>query len=216
MARTGHVGLMLMFVCLSAAPLQAAEQQAMKQDNRHVRRWNAFADKLLKLHERLIDRQVHVIKTRMGGYAHQADFYKEYRYINKKTGKLISQLQWEKAYPDNLHSIEVYIHDEYGRVIRDYSATYLPEYRNAPSQTLINLHAYNGLLHAFRSFDATGDHILDRCTGRHNGKVINILLGEDELYEARFARNGVMQSDTYKACFNGLPQTAGDYPVQPR
>ena len=208
-------GLSLLLLCLYAAPLPAVEQHAMKQDNQHVRRWNAFADKLLKLHERLISQQIYVIKTRMGGYAHMPDFYKEYKYINKKTGKLISQLQWEKAYPDNLHTIEVFIYDEHGRVIRDYSAAYLPQYRNAPTQTLINLHAYNGLLHAFRSFDATGDHLLDRCTGRYNAKEINIMLDEDELYEGQFARDGVMQSDTYFECFKGLPKTAGKY-LQPQ
>jgi len=211
MGRIGQAGLILSVLCLSAAPLQAEERQAMKEDNQHVRRWNGFADNLLKLHERLISQQIHVIKTRMGGYAHLANFYKEHQYINKKSGKLISQVQWEKAYPDNLHTIEVYIHDKYGRVIRDYSAAYLPEYRNAPTQTLISFHVYNGLLHAFRSFDATGDHILDRCTGRFNAKAINILLDEDELYEGQFAKNGVMQSDTYKECFKGLPETAGKY-----
>ncbi len=215
MGNTRQSGLILLLLCLFAAPLPAVEQHAMKEDNQHVRRWNAFANNLLKLHERLTNQQIHVIKTRMGGYAHMADFYKEYKFINKKTGKLISQLQWEKAYPDNLHTIEVFIYDEYGRVIRDYSAAYLPQYRNAPTQTLISLHAYNGLLHAFRSFDATGDHILDRCTGNYNAKVINIMLDEDELYAAQFARNGVMQSDTYQECFKGLPTTAEKY-LQPQ
>lgn len=211
MRRPGQASLILPILCLLAAPLQAAQSQALKEDNHHIRRWNAFAGNLVRLHEKLIGRQIHVIKTRMGGYAHLPEFYKEYKYINKKTGKLISRLQWEKAWPDNLHTIEVYIYDEYGRVIRDYSAAYLPDYRNAPTQTLISFHAYNGLLHAFRTFDATGDHIVDRCTGRYNAKAINILLDEDELYEGRFAKNGVMQSDTYKACFKGLPATAGKY-----
>lgn len=189
----------------------AAGQQSIKEDNHHIRRWNGFADKLLELHDILIRQQPHTVKKRLGGYAHLKNFYREFKYINKKTGKLVSQLQWEKAYPDNLHTIEIYIYDEYGRIKRDYSAAYLPEYRNAPTQTLISLHTYNGLLHAFRSFDASGDHILDRCTGRYNSKTINILLDEDELYEGRFQKDGVMQSDTYKACFKGLPVKAGKY-----
>jgi len=211
MIKPGFTVLLVSMLLLIQAPLSAENRQSLKEDNQHIRRWNGFADSLLELHKRLVSQQVNTIKTRMGGYAHLHDFYKEYQYINKKTGKLISQLQWEKAYPDNLHTIEVYIHDQYGRVIRDYSAAYLPHYRNAPTQTLISFHAYNGLLHAFRSFDASGDHILDRCSGRYNAKVINILLDEDELYEGQFAKNGVMQSDTYKACFNGLPQTVGKY-----
>lgn len=211
MTKTARPLLILLCSLFISMPAFAANMQAMKEDNQHIRRWNAFANDLLKLHDRLISQQVHVIKTRMGGYAHMPNFYKEYKYLNKKTGKLISQVQWEKAYPDNLHTIEVYVHDKYGRVVRDYSAAYLPDYRNAPTQTLISLHAYNGLLHAFRSFDATGDHILDRCTGRYNAKVINILLDEDELYEGRFAKNGVMQSDTYRECFKGLPDRADKY-----
>lgn len=204
-------GLNLVVLCLLGLPLSAANGEAMQEDNLHVRRWNGFADNLLQLHKKLTNQQIHVIKTQMGGYAHMPNFYKEYQYINKKTGKLISQVQWEKSYPDNLHTIEVYLYDEYGRVSRDFSAAYLPEYRNAPTQTLISVHVYNGLLHAFRSFDATGDHILDRCTGRYNAKVINILLDEDELYEGQFEKDGVMQSDTYKECFKGLPETAGKY-----
>lgn len=211
MNKTGQLALLLLALNIIPTGLLAAERQAMKEDNHHIRRWNRFANNLLELHKRLVSQQVNIIKTRMGGYAHLPEFYKEYKYINKKTGKLISQLQWEKAYPDNLHTIEVYVYDKYGRVIRDYSAAFLPDYRNAPTQTLISLHAYNGLLHAFRSFDATGDHILDRCEGRHMGKKINILLDEDELYEKQFEKNGVMQSDTYLACFRGLPRTVEEY-----
>lgn len=211
MGNVARFSLSLLILSLAGLPLQAAKSEAMKGDNQHVRRWNSFANNLLELHKRLVSQQVNTIKTRMGGYAHLPNFYKEYKYINKKTGKLISQVQWEKAYPDNLHTIEVYIYDKFGRVTRDYSAAYLPDYRNAPTQTLISLHAYSGLLHAFRSFDATGDHILDRCTGRHQGKKINILLDEDELYEGQFEKNGVMQSDTYQLCFKDLPKTAGKY-----
>lgn len=211
MIKPGRTVLILPLLLLFHPPLSAEERPAMKEDNHHVRRWNGFAEKLLSLHKRLVSQQVNSIITTMGGYAHLPNFYKEYKYINKKTGKLISKVQWEKAYPDNLHTIEVYIYDEYGRVTRDYSAAYLPDYRNAPTQTLVSFHAYNGLLHAFRSFDATGDHILDRCTGRYNAKEINILLDEDELYEGKFSNNGVMQSDTYKACFKGIPATAGKY-----
>ena len=206
-------GLMLSSALILTLPASSviARPQAEQGENLHARRWNGFAEQLLQLHDRLISQQIHVIKTRMGGYAHIPEFYKEYRYINKKSGKLISQLQWEKAYPDNLHSIEVYIHDDYGRVIRDYSATYLPDYRGAPTQTLLSFHAYNGLLHAFRTFDASGDHIVDRCTGRYNAKEIHILLDENDLYEERYKKGGVMQSDTYRECFKGLPETAGKY-----
>lgn len=215
MKKPGPIVLITTILITFSLSVQANNRQAMKEDNQHTRRWNGFADKLLQLHDILIRQQSYTVKERLGGYAHLKNFYRESKYINKETGKLISKLQWEKAYPDNLHTIEVYIYDEYGRIQRDYSAAYLPEYRNAPTQTLISLHVYNGLLHAFRSFDASGDHILDRCTGRYNSKTINILLDEEELHEGRYNRNGVMQSDTYKACFKGLPEKADKY-LNPR
>ena len=211
MFKPGKRILVLTTLLIIPCSLWAANLQAMKEDNLHIRRWNGFAQKLLRLHEILIRQQAHSVTEKLGGYAHMKNFYREFRYTNKKTGKLISQVQWEKAYPTNLHTIEVYLYDEYGRVKRDFSAAYLPEYRNAPTQTLISLHAYNGLLHAFRTFDASGDHILDRCTGRYNSKVINILLDDDDLYEGKFQKNGVMQSDTYRECFKGLPDKAGKY-----
>ncbi|MDH5446538.1 MAG: hypothetical protein OEY52_13380 [Gammaproteobacteria bacterium] len=211
MKKTGPVVLTVGVLLFNSLPVFANDRQAIKEDNHHTRRWNGFAEKLLRLHDILTRQYPHTIKKRLGGYSHIPKFYREYKYINKKTGKKISQLQWEKAYPDKLHTIEVYIYDEYGRVKRDYSAAYLPDYRNAPTQTLINFHTYNGLLHAFRSFDASGDHVLDRCTGRYNSKTINILLDEDELAEGKYSKNGVIQSDTYKACFKGLPETAGKY-----
>ena len=206
-------GVMLLSTLLMMIPvsLPAADRDAMKEDNQHIRRWNGFAEKLLRLHDRLTRQQPHTVTERLGGYAHMENFYREFKYTNKKTGKLTSLVAWEKAYPDNLHTIEVYLYDEYGRVTRDYSAAYLPAYRNAPTQTLISFHVYNGLLHAFRTFDASGDHILDRCTGRYNAKEINILLDDDDLYEGRFQKKGVMQSDTYRECFKGLPDKAGKY-----
>lgn len=211
MLKAGHVVMSCAVLLLVSLPVPAASTESIKEDNHHVRRWNKFADDLLQLHEIQTRKNPHTVKKKLGGYAHMPNFYREFRYINKQTGKLISQVQWEKAYPKNLHTIEVYLYDEYGRVTRDYSAAYLPEYRNAPTQTLISFHRYNGLLHSFRSFDASGDHILDRCTGRYNSKVINILLDEDELYEGQFQKNGVMQSDTYRECFKGMPDKAGKY-----
>ena len=147
----------------------------------------------------------------MGGNTHLPNFYKEYKYINKKTGQVISQLQWEKAYPDNLHTIKVYVYDDYGRVVRDYRATYLPDYRDTPNQTQISFHVYNGLLRAIRRFDATGTRLLERCTGKFNAKKINIQLNKGEFNEKQFSKKGVIQSDTYKECFKGLPIATGKY-----
>ncbi len=157
-------------VILSGSGVAGAE--VLKEDNVHVRTWNAFARHLEQLHRRLTSVEGIEVRTSIGGYAGKPKFYREEDYY--LDGRLVSRVQWEREHPENLHAIEVYIRDEQGRVIRDYAAAFLPHYRNAPVQTLITLHRYNGDLHAFRSFDASGYRIVERCDGhrrsqRHHG-----------------------------------------------
>lgn len=192
----------LVFVLTPLILNSAYALQALKEDNEHIRRWNKFAMDILKLHKKLTTGKHLTVKTRIGGYADDKDFYLEERYFDH--GRLVSQVQWEKENPSRLHSIEVYLYDKKGRVTRDFIAAYLPHYRNAPSQTLISFHHYNGDLHAFRSFDASGDRILERCNGKNaQGEVVNILLDEDDLYNEL---DGLMLSADYKRCFSGLKQ----------
>lgn len=176
--------------------------EAMKGDNKHVRVWNKFADDSLKLHKKLTDGKKLEVKTSIGSYANVKDFYIEHRYFDK--GRLISQVQWEKDDPSTLHTIEVFMHDKNGRVVRDFMAAYLPFYHNAPTQTLISIHHYNNELHAFRSFDASGDIVLERCMGKGDkGQLVNILLDEDDLYNDD---DNIMASADYKECFAGFKQ----------
>lgn len=176
--------------------------ESMKEDNKHIRVWNKFANDSLNLHKQLTEGKNLQVKTSIGSYANIKDFYVEHRYLDE--GNLISQLQWEKDDPTKLHTIEVYVHDEKGRVARDFMAAYLPFYHNAPTQTLISFHHYNNNLHAFRSFDASGDRVLERCMGKNNkGQPINIILDEDDLYNDD---DGIMLSKDYKQCFEGLNQ----------
>ena len=114
-----------------------------------------------------------------------------------------------------MHSVEVFVHDDEGRVIRDYIAAYLPTYRNAPTQTLISLHRYQDQLHAFRTFDASGYRIIERCTGSLKGREVNLLLDEDEIAEALGDPGSIMASDEYRACFGNLQAEAGKY-LQPQ
>ena len=182
---------------------------AMKEDNQHIRTWNAFADNVYQLHLRLSQVDGVSTKTRVGGYAQSPAFYHEEQFY--LDDRLISRVQWEKAQDKVLHSIEVFVHDEQGRVLRDYTAAYLPTYRNAPTQTLISLHRYEDQLHAFRSFDASGYRIIERCTGRLQGREVNILLDEDEIDEAQGDPASIMASAEYKACFGDLQTEAGQY-----
>jgi hypothetical protein len=182
--------------------------EAMKGDNDHVRIWNKFAKDTLALHNKLTYGKKLDVKIRTGGYANIKDFYVEHRYSEK--GKLISQVQWEKESPKTLHTIEVFVRDKQGRVIRDFMAAYLPFYHNAPTQTLISLHHYKNNLHAFRSFDASGDVVLERCTGKNNkGQDVNMILDEDDLINDP---DDMLNSKEYSDCFDGFKQeTLGKY-----
>ena len=146
--------LNFILVGLMALPIGnvVVADELSKEDNHHIRKWNGFARDALALHSELVKKHDHDIKKTVGGYAGNKNFYIQEQYISKKTGKMTSQVQWEKANPEVMHSVEVYVQDDKGKVMRDYMAAYLPGYHNAPVQTLISFHQYSGKLHGFRSF----------------------------------------------------------------
>lgn len=195
------LGLLLMGTGHAAEP--------MKEDNQHVRNWNAFANNVYQLHQKQSQMDGVNTRTRLGGYAQMPEFYREEQFY--LGDRLISKVRWEKAQQDVLHSIEVFVHDDQGRVIRDYTAAYLPTYRNAPTQTLISLHRYHDKLHAFRSFDASGYRIVERCSGSLAGREVTLLLDEDEIDAALGDPAGIMASAEYQACFGDLQVEAGKY-----
>lgn len=193
--------------CVLACSLIFSALVPAKEPNMHIITWDAFAKNVLALHKKLISQTKVVKKTKTGGYAHMPEFYKEESFYDARTHKLISKVQWEKDNPDVLHTIEVYLYDKQGRVIRDYAAAYLPEYHKAPTQTLISLHAYHGDLHAFRTFDASGYTIDEGCRGQYQGKEVQIILDEGEIEDGA----PEMKTPEYQICFEGLQTKAGKY-----
>ncbi|TDY00054.1 hypothetical protein [Thiohalophilus thiocyanatoxydans] len=203
-----HQKKLLLFVGLILLYSNAVFSQSLEEDKTHVRTWNRFADQTLALHNKLIDELPVKRETDSGGYAHLPDFYQEESYYHN--GKLISRLQRESE-TGKPHVIEVFIRDDQGRVVRDYTAAYLPEYHNAPTQTLVSLHAYNGELHAFRSFDASGELVVERCTGTLEGKEVNLLQDLDQIFQAAQLDEELQQTREYRRCFEGLPREPGKY-----
>lgn len=189
----------------------AQEQSRITVDHEQVRTWNRFARHLYQLHVNVLKQ--HRIKTteQRGGYARMPNFYREVSYFDAATGRLLSRIAWETAQPKNVHVIEVFIYDASGRVTRDYLAAYLPRHRNAPIQTLINFHNYDGELHAFRQFDASGNRIYEQCRGRHFGEPIEISLEETEIVPILGAPSPITRTENYTACFSGLSAQAGKY-----
>ncbi len=196
-----------------AVGVMAAE--VLREDPQHVNSWNAFANHCYKLHLKQLEGREYTVKTTTGGYFGNENFYRQEDYYDAETGLLLSTVQWERENPENLHSVAVYIYDDEGKLVRDYSATYLPHYRNAPTQTLIFLHRYNDGTHAFRSFDASGDRIYEQCQGEINGRSIMLSLESDDIdegiYQLRENRTGIMTTPEYRHCFGDLAETADEY-----
>lgn len=199
--------------CLFFSLLQAASAAPeVKEDNLHIRTWNQFAQNILKFHQQRIKDKDIEVKEKLGGYFNQPNFYIQKDYFDKDY--LIATVMWERENPKQLHTIEVFVHDKQGRVIRDYTAAYLPYYHNAPNQTLISLHRYNNGLHAFRTFDASGYRIIERCSGTYKNKEIELMLDEDEIavaMEDAYIKKGPMVTADYKNCFGDLQQEVGKY-----
>lgn len=206
--------LLAVSVCLL---LSAAAQgvERLRVDSEHVRTWNQFAEDVHALHKDLIGKREVREEMSTGGYANQPDFYQEVKYYDRDSGHLISMIQRDRSPDKRLHTIEVYVRDEQGRVIRDYAAAYLPEHRNAPVQTLINLHHYDGDLHGFRQFDASGDLIYEFCEGTHAGEEVQIRLFEDDIYGVSERVDRLMRSEPYLRCFGEIPKRADAY-LSPR
>lgn len=201
----------LLVLLLPTTVWAAKNPPAMKEDNQHVLSWNRFFDSLVKLHD-WNQQQFDIRQTSSkAGYAGQPEFYREVQYHDKKSARLLSKVQWVKAKTDTIHTIEIFIYDEQGRVIRDYLAAYLPVHRNAPIQTLINFHHYNDELHSFRQFDASGNHIYEQCRGKFFNEPVMISTDEDDFDTAYGDEAGQTSMETYLACFEMLPKQAGRF-----
>lgn len=207
--------MLSMFVGLSM-PTEAKERlSSVKEDSKQIKAWNKYSESVYMLHKWLISQ--HEIRTEESsggyrkGYLGGPDFYLEVKYINAKNGQVLSQIQWEKENPDTIHNIEIYFYDNDGKVRLDYLAAYLPAFRNAPVQTLINLHAYNDDLHAFRQFDASGELIYEQCSGEHISGEVDISLEDYNLLAPSDENAKMIASEAYIACFGTLPSTVGKY-----
>ena len=197
----------LVAALLVAAPVPAVAETTLRDNVEHVRRWNGFADQLMRIHRHWLATKPTVKKERIGGYAGRPKAYIEVSYSDPKTGRMRSRVRWLSANPELAQVVEIYFYDDAGRIIRDFSATYLIEFRNAPVQTLINLHFHDGELHAFRQFDASGNRIYESCRGRYFDAPVDVSLDEGSIPPSPQE----VAPELYVACFGFLPTDAGKY-----
>ena len=192
----------------------STQNNIMKTDKVQVKKWNNFVAELYELH---VDKtkNIPILTTEIiGGYGggfNNKEFYREISYVNKKTNKLISKIQWEVDNPNTIHTIEIFLYDTLGKIKTDFYARFLPYARNAPVQTLINLHNHNENLHAFRQFDANGELIYETCRGKFFNQDINLHLDNEEIQDFKINNTDEFLEETYNACFLNLAQTATAY-----
>lgn len=192
----------------------ATQDNRLKEDKAQVTNWNNFISELYQLHLDMTQRFPVSTSEITGGYGGthaNKYFYRETSYFNRANKRLISKIQRETASPDTIHSIEVFLYDAQGRVKTDFYARYLPYFRNAPVQTLINLHNYSDELHAFRQFDASGELIYETCRGKYFNETINLHLDDEEIFDFRNNNSDEMMNEVYATCFLNVPHTATDY-----
>lgn len=203
-----------MIIGLGTGANTAVADDAVKSilvDMTHTERWNHFADKLMELHKATLSQYKIRTTEEIGGYYRQPKFFKDVRYFDADSDRLISRVQWERKHPDLVHNMEVYFYDDKGRIVRDFGVAYLTDGRNAPMQTMINFHAYPDGLHAFRQFDASNNLVYERCEGEYKGQKVYISLSEMDILEIEDLPKSVMTSTEYRACFGELPKSAGKY-----
>ena len=200
------VATMLLTVC-SVWAASPKVIQVEVEDN-HVANWNRFAVNIYNLHMQQIagkeTRQM-VMTGEYGGFAADGIFYKETTYHDANTGLLLSRIRADRDKPEIRHSVEAFVYNGQGRLVRDFAALYLPWSQNAPMNTVINLHSYKSDLHAYRQFNATGDIIYEQCKGVMSGAKVDISL---EMYQIR---SPITETGAYQACFAGAAKTAGVY-----
>jgi hypothetical protein len=206
--RFEFVAVIMTILWVPEAVLAEESVLSMEEDKVQVRAWNRFADQLYALQKKII--AAHQISTteesgRYGGDFAKRFTFREVTYRDAESDRLLGVLRRAADKPENLEIISAYIYDKTGRVERDYAAIYLPWGRNAPIRTFINLHQYRGGLHGYRQFDASDNLLYEECRGKLNGAEVDISL---ESYQIR---QPIVSTDAYRHCFDGLPQTAGEY-----
>jgi len=202
-----YAGVALLLAAFSAFAADVQTKQ-MQVDEDHVTSWNRFAGNVYDLHARQIaDRDIRQTQVTglYNGTAASGYGYQEVSYYDARTGLLLSRVRVDRDRPKILHSVEVFLYDEQGRLARDFAALYLPWSQNAPMRTLINVHQFNRALHAYRQFDASGERVYEQCKGTHSGMKVDISLEQQEINARSTA------SDAYQACFAGVQQMAGIY-----
>lgn len=201
---------LILLIMMPQSLLSASVPEKLAVDHEQVNEWNQFTQRLYELHSLQIKDRDIVKKVSTGGYHNLDDFYREERFYDAKTNVLLSRIQWEAQQADTIHLIEVFVYDATGTLKLDYLSAYLPQARNAPIQTLINIHHKEAQLQAYRQFDASGDRIYEQCKGGFLGNNFFMSLDEDEIPFGEPSFKEALYNDIYPSCFGDLLTEVGE------
>jgi hypothetical protein len=203
--------------CILTLPVSATASDSVL--NERDTAWKVFAERLLSFHEKQIGNRDIVTTEEIGDYKDNPQFYVEISYIDSHSNLLLSRIRWERERPGKINVIEVFVYDENKQVARDYAAAFLPEYYTVhkpngpgvPVQTLINLHNHAGKLHAFRSFDATGEFLYEACRGSYQGIEVDISTDDSEITGLSSVTPVITARDIEQICYGPIPDNAAEY-----
>ena len=188
-------------------PAAAQSIPSAKESTDRIKQWNDFVDGLFLIHRRRLESMSIKKIERLGGYKDMPNYFRDVEYRDAANDQLLSRIRWEQKNPDTAQIIEVFFYDKKGRILLDYLAAYFPGYRNAPYQTLINVHQHDSSLSAFRQFDASGDRLFEKCTGDFFGREVEIFLDEIDIPPDP----SLVSEELYVSCFGLLPIVADHY-----
>ena len=192
--------------------LLASNDETPKGIIKHHQLWNGFVDKLYQVHRKRLRDNDYYTFERVGGYGgltNNLEYYREVRYYDRQSRRLLSTVKWANRYPFGIHMIDVSAYDSQGRVKRHYSATYLPSRHTSPFETLITLHSYEGDYHSIREFDASDILIYEQCVDSGNNRLAFAFHYED--IPGSYSELEQSQQNEYRACFSHLGNTAEPY-----
>ncbi|MFV1992567.1 MAG: tetratricopeptide repeat protein [Acidiferrobacterales bacterium] len=213
------IGISLGLALVSPALSAEKNKPGVRENTTQVKTWNKFADDLLIVHDHLHEKYDTYSSDASGDYGGsfaKGISYTETSYFDKKNGQILTRVRQQRIKPadtgtGHINSVEVYIYDESGSLVRDYLAAYIPGYRNAPIQTLINFHKNIDDLSSFRQFDASGRRIYEQCKGKYFDETVDISLEDYEIPNHAGEIKDFLARESYRACFDGLPVSASNY-----
>ena len=188
-------------------PGTAAAQSAPGENKSQVERLNTFADDLLAVVAGWKASEQIATASRSGGYNRMPGYFLEETFKDGASGRVLAKVRWIAETPGTAHMIEVFLHDAAGKLIADYYVSYLVDHRNAPMHALVNLHAANDGLQAFRQFDIFGELLFERCQGSFAGEAVDLNI---DAFDPSFSKSG-LPAGLYAACFGALPEAPGAF-----